>query len=115
MHVHHPERGPGQALTSLIFPTYNPGDSVVAVWTEVERFLHEAPGNWEVLFVCDGCGDGTPTRLAELTAGAGGRVRVLSYAPNRGKGHAVRYGLARAWGAWRVFTDIDLAFGLDGV
>ena len=31
------------------------------------RFLDEAPRQWEVVFVCDGCTDGTPERLAALT------------------------------------------------
>ena len=42
-------------------------------------------------------------------------LRILHYAANRGKGHAVRHGLAAARGAWRLFTDVDLAYGLDDV
>jgi dolichyl-phosphate beta-glucosyltransferase len=108
--------GPGgRGLTSLIFPTYNPGRSLEQTWPEVRRFLGAAPGEWEAVYVCDGCTDGTPARLAEWAADEGGRLRVLSYAPNRGKGYAVRRGLAEAAGAWRIFTDVDLSYGLDGV
>jgi dolichyl-phosphate beta-glucosyltransferase len=114
MHARRTERGPGDGLTSLVFPAYNPGGRVERTWAEVRRFLGEAPGDWEVLFVCDGCSDGTPERLAALARDEA-RVRVLSYAPNRGKGHAVRHGLRAARGAWRLFTDIDLAYGLDDV
>jgi len=35
--------------------------------------------------------------------------------PTRGKGHAVRQGLRAARGQWRVFTDIDLAYGVEDV
>ena len=110
-----PERGPHEPLTSLIFPAYNPGALVERTWREVERFVRQAPRLWEVLFVCDGCTDGTPERLAGLTRGAGDHIRILTYTPNRGKGYAVRFGLQAARGAWRLFTDVDLAYGLEDV
>jgi dolichyl-phosphate beta-glucosyltransferase len=114
MHARAPELGPGQ-LTSLVFPAYNPGPRIERTWQAVQHFLRYAPGRWEVLFVCDGCTDGTPARLEELSRAVPGPVRVLNYAPNRGKGYAVRRGLAAAAGQWRLFTDVDLAYGLDDV
>jgi dolichyl-phosphate beta-glucosyltransferase len=62
-----------------------------------------------VVFVLDGCTDGTDDRLAALAAGDP-RMRVLGYAKNRGKGYAVRTGLQTARGAYRAFTDVDLQF-----
>jgi hypothetical protein len=115
MNAHNREIGLDPSLTSLVFPTYNAGLLAERTWSAVEEFLRQAPGQWEVLFVCDGCTDGSPERLAALTRPAGGRVRVLHHAANRGKGHAVRHGLAAARGAWRLFTDVDLAYGLDDV
>jgi dolichyl-phosphate beta-glucosyltransferase len=115
MQPRNPERGPARALTSLVLPAYNPGPLVERTWGEVRDFLRRAPGSWEVLFVCDGCTDGTAERLAELTRPEADRVRVLSYAPNRGKGHAVRHGLSAAQGTWRLFTDVDLAYGFDDI
>jgi dolichyl-phosphate beta-glucosyltransferase len=104
------ERGRDGPVTSLVFPTYNPGPILERTWSALTEFLRHAPGTWEVLFVCDGCTDGSPARLAQLAQAMAGRVRVLGYAPNRGKGYAVRYGLAAACGAWRLFTDVDLAY-----
>jgi dolichyl-phosphate beta-glucosyltransferase len=115
MQPRNPERGTIRALTSLVFPAYNPGASIERTWHEVRNFLRWAPGSWEVLFVCDGCTDGTPERLAELTRSEAERVRVLRYAPNRGKGFAVRHGLTLARGQWRLFTDVDLAYGFDDI
>ena len=98
-------------MTSLVFPTYNPGPPVDRTWAAVRDFLRGRPDPWEVLFVCDGCTDGTPDRLESLIAKAGEfRARVLAYPQNRGKGYAVRNGLAAARGAWRIFTDVDLAY-----
>ena len=106
-----PERG----LTSLVLPAYNPGALLDRTWSEVGAFLRCAPGNWEIPFVCDGCTDGTCERLTELTRGQTEHVRVLSYAPNRGKGYAVRQGLLAARGQWRLFTDVDLAYSFADV
>ena len=84
-------------------------------WHEVSSFLRTARGDWEILFVCDGCTDDTAQRLTALTRGEAGRIRVLEHSPNRGKGFAVRAGLRAARGAWRIFTDFDLAYGFDDI
>jgi dolichyl-phosphate beta-glucosyltransferase len=105
----------GEPVFSLVFPAYNPGRLAQRALHEVRQFLKGTPDSWEVVFVCDGCTDGTPARLAELLAKDTARVRILSYWPNRGKGHAVRLGLAAGRGAWRLFTDIDLAYSLEDV
>lgn len=114
------QRTPAQAwdrpLFSLVFPTYNPGAGLANTWRQLADFLASTSEPWEVLFVCDGCTDGTPQRLADwIAAGGPGCVRMLSYAPNRGKGYAVRRGLEAARGAWRLFTDVDMAYGFDDV
>ncbi|MFO0938419.1 MAG: glycosyltransferase [Gemmataceae bacterium] len=98
-------------MTSLVFPAYNPGPGVDRTWHAVREFLRERPEAWEAIFVLDGCSDGTPERLEDLSRTApDSRIRVVSYAPNRGKGHAVRVGLLAARGRYRLFTDVDLAY-----
>ncbi len=108
-------REPERGLTSLVLPAYNPGTILDHTWKEIQEFLHSAPGRWEVLFVCDGCTDGTVERLADFTQQHTGQVRVLSYTPNQGKGHAVRQGLLAARGQWRIFTDVDLAYSFEDI
>jgi glycosyltransferase involved in cell wall biosynthesis len=88
---------------------------VEKTWARVADFLRRAAEAWEVLFVCDGCSDGTPDRLRQWTRGQDDRVRVLSYAPNRGKGFAVRQGWLAARGPWRIFTDVDLAYSFEDI
>lgn len=103
-------------MISLVLPAYNPGPGVEATWRAVAGFLADRArlgDPWEAVFVLDGCTDGTPERLSKL--GDDPRMRVESYAPNRGKGYAVRRGLLAARGALRVFTDIDLAYSFDEV
>jgi len=102
-------------LYSLILPTYNAGAIAHRTWAEVQRLLDSTSRRWEVLFVCDGCRDGSDQTLLDLAKKSGKNVRVLRSPSNRGKGHAVRRGLLRAHGDYRIFTDVDLAYPLDMV
>jgi dolichyl-phosphate beta-glucosyltransferase len=115
MHERTATQGRDGPFYSLVFPTYNPGANLERTWRRATEFLAQAKESWELLFVCDGCTDGTPQRLAQWISHGPRRVRMLSYAPNRGKGYAVRRGLEAAWGAWRLFTDVDLAYSFDDV
>jgi dolichyl-phosphate beta-glucosyltransferase len=102
-------------LTSLVIPAYNPGQAIERTWHRVADFVRTAADPWEVVYVCDGCTDGTPERLRALGATAAGQFRVLDQPVNRGKGYAIRSGLAAARGRWLVFTDADLAYQLEDV
>jgi dolichyl-phosphate beta-glucosyltransferase len=108
-------RRPPSGLTSLIIPAYNPGPEIDRTWHQVADFVRKTGDPWEVIYVCDGCTDRTPDRLRALGATATGPFRVLDFPVNRGKGHAVRSGLAAARGRWLVFTDADLAYGPDDI
>ncbi|MBX7104805.1 MAG: glycosyltransferase [Gemmataceae bacterium] len=94
---------------SLVLPAYNPGTRLRQTLHELGDFLAVPGDRWEVLFVCDGCTDGT-LDLLNAWKPARGSARVISYSPNRGKGYAVRQGLLAASAPFRIFTDIDLAY-----
>jgi dolichyl-phosphate beta-glucosyltransferase len=119
MHARVPERGQHAPLVSLVFPTYNAAAFVERTWRDLTHFLQHNGKDWEVLFVCDGCSDGSTERLQALAANSGGlpaaAIRVLSHTPNRGKGYAVRRGLSEARGQFRIFTDVDLAYPFDDI
>jgi len=116
MDANDPDLKRGGPTFSLIFPTYNAASFVEGTWAAVLRFVREAADSWEILFVCDGCKDGTAERLEKLLpTAAPARVRLVHYGPNRGKGYAVRRGMEEATGQWRIFTDVDLAYGFDDV
>ena len=93
------------ALT-VILPCYNEAERLPGTLQALLAHLSAAPGEVEVLVVDDGSTDATVS-LAEAVAAVDGRVRVLSYRPNCGKGFAVRTGMLAARGELVVFTDAD--------
>ena len=113
MHARTAERGQLEPTVSLVFPTYNATAFLERTWRDVVAFLREQE-DWEVLFVCDGCSDGSAERLQALISESP-RARLIAYSPNRGKGYAVRRGVMEARGRWRIFTDVDLAYSFDDI
>ena len=70
------------------------------------------PFRKEIVVVDDGSRDGTPGVLSELARadGAGGHLHVLTHPENRGKGAAVRTGIAATTGDIVVIQDADLEY-----
>jgi dolichyl-phosphate beta-glucosyltransferase len=96
------------ALATLVLPTYNAAAFVVDTVEQLRGFLARHP-EWRVLFVCDGCSDGTEALLRRLGPG----FDVQAYAQNRGKGFAIRTGFDAAATPYLVFTDVDLSYDLE--
>ena len=97
--------GTAPALT-VVLPCYNEAGRLPGTLEALLGHLSAAPGEVEMLVVDDGSTDATVS-VAEAVAAVDGRVRVLSYRPNRGKGFAVRTGMLAAQGERVVFTDAD--------
>ncbi len=95
---------------SLVFPVYNAADQLDAILCNVRDFLARSWDDWEAIFVCDGCTDGSEERIRTFSRSYSKRIRLVAYPRNFGKGHAVRTGLVEARGEWVVFTDVDLAY-----
>ncbi len=95
-------------MISLVIPLYNEEHNVADLLSAVERFEAELSEPLELILVNDASADRT---LALLQEAAASRI-ILSYEENRGKGFALRTGVARASGRLTFFTDADLAYGL---
>ena len=96
---------------TLVIPLYNEEKILRDTCRAVRTYMDETFGtDYEVLFVDDGSTDGSKAILDEVCTD---RIRCLSYQPNRGKGYAVRHGMLAGEGDLIVFTDCDLAYGLD--
>jgi glycosyltransferase involved in cell wall biosynthesis len=98
-------------VLSLLIPAYNEAARLGATLDQVLAYLHAQPYPSELLVIDDGSTDNTVAVAEEYFSSHTGRVatRVLSYAPNRGKGYAVRQGLLAARGTVALFSDADLS------
>ena len=95
-------------LLSVVIPVYNEAPCLEANLEAVEAFLRPRFGErHEIVCVDDGSRDGSGKVLAALD----GRLplRVLTHPENRGKGAAVRTGMAAARGETVFFFDADLS------
>ena len=101
------DRGAGLAL-SVVVPAYDEARRLESSLPRLLDYLARFRPESEVIVVDDGSRDET-ARVATQAAGAGGRVRVVRHARNRGKGAAVRTGVRLARGRVVVFLDADLS------
>ena len=92
-------------LLSIIVPVFNESATIGAV---IDRLLTiDLPLDREVIVVDDGSTDGTRDVLANVVSGRQ-CVSVVHLDRNRGKGHAVRVGLAKTRGTITAIQDADL-------
>lgn len=93
---------------SLIIPAYNEEQRLGDSLQKTLAYLDAQPYDSEVIVVDDGSRDRT-CGIVRKIEGETRRtpVKCLAYTPNRGKGFAVRTGMAEATGEFRVYTDAD--------
>jgi glycosyltransferase involved in cell wall biosynthesis len=94
------------AAVSIVIPAFNSARYLAANVDRLLAFYDEASIDGEVVIADDGSSDGTANTVVES-----GRVRVLRL-PHRGKGAAVRAGMAITTGDIVGFTDADLPYGV---
>ena len=95
-----------QKVVSVILPAYNEAESIPFTIERVCNTLNGSDWDYELLVVDDGSIDATAEKARE--AANGRRVKVFRYSRNRGKGHAIAYGLSHSRGGVIVFMDSDL-------
>ena len=92
---------------SIVIPAFKEAAKLPADIDAAFAFIAAERLTAEVIVV----DDGSPDDTAAVARGFRARypeLRVLSYIPNRGKGHALRYGIARARGRNILFADAGL-------
>jgi dolichyl-phosphate beta-glucosyltransferase len=90
---------------SIVIPAFNEEGKIQQDIRNAHDFLvAELGGNGEIIAVDDGSSDETTSRARAMAAGVP-ELRVIRYAPNRGKGHALRKGIARSLGQYVMFAD----------
>lgn len=103
-----PEQSGDQLIDiSVVIPVYNQEKNVIKALERIRRVLEDAFINYELVVVNDGSIDETLNVLNRERL-SNRKLKIISYAPNRGKGFAVRTGILESRGAIVVFTDGDL-------
>lgn len=99
---------------SIVIPAYNEEARIGATLSRMLSYLDAQGFRYEILVVDDGSVDRT-REVAAATAAEHENVRILRYEENRGKGHAVRYGMLQAQGDFVLFSDADLATPIEEI
>jgi len=89
---------------SIVIPAYNEAKRIGQTLEKVHHFFQDK--SFEVLVVDDGSTDAT---IAEVDKWGQRQTRVISYAPNQGKGYAVKQGVLESQGKYILITDADLS------
>ncbi len=95
---------------SVVCPFYN---EAAILDHAIRKMLEQLAGlkqSWELIVVNDGSTDGS-LAIARQLEKLDPRLRVLGYPYNRGRGYALRTGIAAAAGKIIVTTEIDLSWG----
>lgn len=99
---------------SVVVPAYEEAACLPETVAALTRSLEDLGRPFEVVVVDDGSRDGTREVLDRLSA-EDARIRPLHHPENRGKGAAVRSGVAAARGARIVYLDADLSTELSAL
>jgi len=99
---------------SIVIPAFNESARLGGSLEKILQYLNDRREAAELIVVDDGSTDSTSAVAAETMREAG-RVdaRLVRYAPNRGKGYAVRLGLLEAKANMVLFSDADLSTPID--
>lgn len=89
---------------TIVVPCYNPGTGLADNLTAIVEVLQSCVPSFEVIAVSDGSTDGSADTLNRLGNPA---VRIVVLPENRGKGEALRIGLAMGRGRYVGFIDAD--------
>ena len=96
---------------SLVVPAFNEAGRIEDCVRMIAAWTRTRPGGraWEILIVDDGSTDDTAARAQRVAAEEKLDLRVIVYAPNRGKGAAIREGILASSGDPVLVSDADLS------
>ena len=93
---------------SVIIPAYNEENRIKNTLLEIDKFLTTQDYNYEIIVVNDGSCDGTVELVKNLQKNIS-RLKIISNQKNYGKGYAVKQGILKTHGKFRLFMDADNA------
>ncbi len=101
-------------LLSVIVPAYN-CKSIDRDLLGIQKYLEELNRPYEIICVVDGVKNDKDNTADVAKSVRGPRIKVFPYQKNRGKGYAVRFGMARARGGVIAFIDAGSDLSASGI
>jgi glycosyltransferase involved in cell wall biosynthesis len=95
-----------QAQISVVIPVHNQEREISALLTKIKEILNSTLQSYEIVVVNDGSYDNT-LQILQKEELVDSCIKIISYMPNRGKGHAVKTGVMHASGSIVIFVDGD--------
>lgn len=97
---------------SIVIPAYNEERRLPATLEHTIEYLNLQQYESEILVVNDGSTDKTK-EVTELFKNKFPNLVLIEYFPNKGKGFAVKTGMLKAKGKYRLFMDADYAVPIE--
>ena len=94
---------------SIVIPMFNEAENAEETLKKVEEALLPFEGSYEIIPVNDGSSDHTHQILERIAAAKNGKIKVVSYPRNFGRGKALRTGFKASSGEIIVSIDADLS------
>jgi len=101
-------------MISIIFPTCNEADRIEQTILNYSKLLEENFPDYEMIFVCNGCKDGTE-RIIEKYSSKNKKISCLRFSEKLGKGKAIEHGFKISRGDIVGFIDADDSFDVNGI
>lgn len=99
---------------SVIIPAYNEEKNIEKTVRSIFDYLKNKNIEYEIIVVTDGSADKT-VDIIQLLKNEIPTLELVSFEKNKGKGFAVKTGMLRAKGNFRLFTDADNATTIDHI
>lgn len=95
-----------QAYLSIVIPAFNEECRIGTTLDSIANYLSSRKESIEVIIVDDGSSDSTSVAAFAFKDKIK-NLSVYTLPKNRGKGYAVKYGMLKARGEYRLFNDAD--------
>jgi len=105
------EKGKDHFL-SVVIPAFKQEKTIVRDVLRIRDVLEQIRYDYEIIIVVDGFVDETYKRAQKLKSN---KIKVVGYETNKGKGHAVRYGMVRTKGDLVAFIDAGMEIDPNGL
>ena len=99
-------------LVSIIIPAHNQEKTILKDVSRIYGVMSQTRWDFEIILVSDGSPDKT---LKEAKKFKKPNFKAIGYPTNKGKGYAVRYGMARAKGDYIAFIDSGMDIDPNGI